>query len=245
MRLVSVLLLVLASAASAQPSLRPALTEGVVGRLGADDDTLTTGEWLDRFPIVVEAGQTVTIELASNDFDPYLVLKLPGGEQVDNDDWNGSRRVSRIDYRATAADTLEALVTTYAPGMTGEYAVEFSVAFPSDDLTSPTDAQALAGTIWAEDCSGQYPVRAYVRLDADGTFSRAMQTPMWFARETPSGAEPLVETNVGRWSVEGQSLALAWTDGHAASQYALTGDGILAGRSSAVCGTEARLLRMP
>ena len=239
MRLATLGFLVFASAASAQSALRPALTEGVVGRLEATDDTLTSGEWLDRFPIAVEAGQTVTIELASNAFDPYLILKLPSGENLDNDDWNGSRNVSRIVYAAAESGTLEALATSYAPGMSGAYAVEVSVAFPSDSLTSPTDARALVGTVWAEDCSGQYPVRTYVRLDADGTFARSARTPAAFS------AEGDTEANVGQWNVAGDTVALVWTDGHAASQYRLTGGGVLPGRSTAVCGAEARLLRMP
>ena len=154
MRLATLGLLLLAAGASAQD----ARTAAFDGALDALDDTLTTGEAVDRYVFDVAAGEEVTVEMVSDAFDTWLVLKRPGAPNLDNDDWNGSRRVSRIVARADSAGTFEALATSYAPGMTGAYRITVSSVPPASVTASPRDADGFAGTVWA----GRLPRRAGV-----------------------------------------------------------------------------------
>lgn len=97
------------------------------GALRSGDQTLTSGEFADLYSVDVEEGQTITVEMTSSNFDPYLILRVPGGTQVDNDDYNGDRTLSRIDHVAAADGEFDVIATSYAPGETGDYEVEISV----------------------------------------------------------------------------------------------------------------------
>jgi hypothetical protein len=55
------------------------------GVLEASDDTLSSGKYRDRFDVEVRAGQTVRVDLASADFDTYLMVFPPGSDRMDND----------------------------------------------------------------------------------------------------------------------------------------------------------------
>ncbi len=234
------LIAALAPAATAQrpargaATLRPASSERHDGTLEAGDDTLTSGEFSDSWTIEVAEGQEITVELASSAFDPYVILKPPSGEQLDNDDWNGDRQVARIVHPNAVAGTWTLLATSYSPGESGAYAVTLSAAYPSDGLTSARTRAGLAGTTWAEDCPGANPSRSYVRLDADGGFSWSAASPRTV---TQDGADT--------WAVEDGTLVVRWNDSFAVSRYPLDGSGILSGTSSKSCGSAIRLLRMP
>jgi len=68
------------------------LTSGqsLSGRLEAGDSTLDDGEYSDIFTFDGQAGQTISVELASSDFDTYIGLVLPSDEVLENDDYEGS-----------------------------------------------------------------------------------------------------------------------------------------------------------
>ena len=238
------LLAALAPAAAAQrashaaPALRPASTASHEDTLEAGDDTLTSGEFSDAWTLEVAAGQELTVEVVSDAFDPYVILKppsgAPGSEQLDNDDWNGSRRVARIVQPNAAAGTWTLLATSYSVGETGRYTATLSAAYPSDSLTSARTRAGLAGTTWAEDCPGADPSRTFIRLDADGQFAWSGTSATGVARD---GGDT--------WAVEDGRLVVRWNDSYAVSRYGLDGGGILSGTSSKSCGSNIRLLRMP
>lgn len=93
------------------------------GTLAAGDDTLTSGEYVDSFDLEGWPGQHVTIDVRSADFDTYVILKSPTGEQVENDDAEGDddNGHSRIDDELTELGLYRVLVTSYEPGSTGDY----------------------------------------------------------------------------------------------------------------------------
>lgn len=214
--------------------LQRSFTQRLDDQLAASDLTLTSGEYVDTWLLDVEAGQEITVEVVSDAFDPYIILKSPSGEQLDNDDWEGSTRLARIVHGDAEAGQWEVLATSYRPGVTGGYAVTLSAAYPSDDLASATTRDGLVGTSWAEDCPGANPSRTYLRLDADGTFA-------WSDRSADD-----VQADGGEsWSVEGGQVVIGWNNRFAVSRYTLTGGGILTGTTSKSCGSAARLLRMP
>ncbi len=215
-------------------ALRPAFSERHEDALEAPDDTLTSGEFSDTWTFEVAAGQEITAEVVSDAFDPYIILKPPSGAQLDNDDWNGSRRIARVVHPNAVAGTWTALATSFSRGERGRYTVTLSAAYPSDSLTSARARDGLVGTTWAEDCPGSDPSRTFIRLESDGQFA-------W------SGTSPAsVEQDSGdRWAVEDGKLVVRWNDSYAVSRYALDGGGILGGTSSKSCGSNIRLLRMP
>jgi hypothetical protein len=98
------------------------------GNLAAGDGTLESGEFADVYPVDVRAGQNVTVEVNTDGtLDPYLILRAPSDQQVDNDDYNGSTRQSRIEHVAAETGEYDVLVTSYEPGETGPYTLTIRV----------------------------------------------------------------------------------------------------------------------
>ncbi|KQY73550.1 hypothetical protein ASD25_27180 [Brevundimonas sp. Root1423] len=102
-----------------------ALTSGrpVRGQLARGDDTLQSGEYADEFTFTVRRGQTYELTLSSSAFDPYLLVRGPGGLSEDNDDDPAARgsHDSRIRFTAPANGQVEVSATSYEPGETGAY----------------------------------------------------------------------------------------------------------------------------
>lgn len=116
-----------APAAGGKPSAASSTPAGAgaqrhTGTLADGDETLESGEFADGYTIEATAGQVITAELASGDFDAYLILRPPSGEQVDNDDAEDTDGTdARITHRATESGTYRVVATTYEPGQTGAY----------------------------------------------------------------------------------------------------------------------------
>ena len=108
------------SAPESKPSPGGGNARTVEGMLQDGDDTLESGEFTDILTLDVQAGQTIRIEMVSDDFDPYLILRAPSGQQEDNDDAGGSTN-ARIDYRADETGTWRVSFTSASPGETGRY----------------------------------------------------------------------------------------------------------------------------
>jgi hypothetical protein len=97
------------------------------GRLESGDNTLTSGEYVDSYTFEARAGQRIVVDLRSSDFDTWLIVKSPSGDQEDNDDFEGSTSHSRLEIQAAESGTWQALVTTYEKGETGAYEVVIDV----------------------------------------------------------------------------------------------------------------------
>jgi hypothetical protein len=98
------------------------------GELRRGDDTLSSGEYADPWRFHGRRGQTYTIILESSDFDPYLVVRGPGGLSEDNDD-DPSRRGSsnsRVTFTMSTDGDVNVSATSYKPGETGRYTVSLS-----------------------------------------------------------------------------------------------------------------------
>ena len=130
-------LAVLAQPAAAFPSpggpvqdggqpIRPGQT--VQGELRRGDAMLDSGEFTDTWTLRVRAGETYEVTLSAPAFDPYLMVRGPGGLSEDNDDDPAARgsRDSRIRFTAPAAGEVEIDATSYEPGETGAYRLTLS-----------------------------------------------------------------------------------------------------------------------
>lgn len=91
------------------------------GQLERGDETLSSGEFVDEYRVEGRAGETLVLDLRATDFDPYLVLQPPSGEQVDNDDYEGDRTRSLIATTLAETGTYRVLVTSYQPSEAGAY----------------------------------------------------------------------------------------------------------------------------
>lgn len=90
------------------------------GVLGKDDDTLDSGEFLQRFTFEGRRGQPVTIDYNSEAYDTYLIVRSPSGEQRDIDD-TGESLNSRFEDVLAEDGLYTIMATSYAPGATGAY----------------------------------------------------------------------------------------------------------------------------
>jgi hypothetical protein len=89
------------------------------GTLAPSDSTPPTGEYLDAYEVTWSAGQRVRVELSSQAFDAYLILRYPSGRQRDNDDANGND--AAIEEHLDETGTYRVVVTSFSPGETGPY----------------------------------------------------------------------------------------------------------------------------
>lgn len=95
----------------------------VMGRLEKGDSTLDSGEFADLHAFEAQAGQSVTLDLYSNDFDTFLIVMSPSGTPTRNDDHEGAKNHSKVHLVADVAGTWGVTVTTYAPGEAGAYSL--------------------------------------------------------------------------------------------------------------------------
>jgi len=123
---------VLAAIASLTPSVgaqapRADATQTQRGSLTRGDEQLESGEFVDTYSYRWQARQRVTVELISSNFDGYLVLVPPSGDQIENDeaDDNDADR-ALIETDLTGSGTYKVLVTSYEPGETGDYTLRVS-----------------------------------------------------------------------------------------------------------------------
>ena len=115
------------------------------GSLESGDPTLQDGEYYDAYPVEVQAGQWVEVDLQSNDFDTYVVLLSPSGANEQNDDFEGSTNRSLLLVQASESGTWQVYATSYARGETGRYSLAVNVggeADPGDVALVSTQGQA-------------------------------------------------------------------------------------------------------
>lgn len=135
-----------------------------VGALGAGDETLESGEFFDRYPLRLGAGERVAIEVATDEFDPYLILKSPDGEREENDDCDGDVARSCVEAVASTAGAWEVLVTSYLPEETGRYTMTITRGGAGSATSAGTRREAGSlspgdETLESGEYVDRYPVR--------------------------------------------------------------------------------------
>jgi len=90
------------------------------GSLGAGDETLQSGEYLDAYELEGVPGRRLRVDMSSQDFDTYLILVAPSGEQLENDDAPGQPGHSVLETVLEEAGTYQVLATSYERA-TGRY----------------------------------------------------------------------------------------------------------------------------
>jgi hypothetical protein len=83
----------------------------------------TLSEVVSRHQVPVGAGDRVRVTLSSTAFDPVLLVTLPGGQTLTNDDVGGDRTRSELELIVDNPGDLKVTATSYQPGAAGAYHV--------------------------------------------------------------------------------------------------------------------------
>jgi hypothetical protein len=103
-----------------------------------------TGEFVDSYSYEFEVGQRATVVLSSLDFDPYLVVTTPSGENFVNDDFENQFGMARVDFTVTESGTYTISATSYEKGERGAYQIAISnVGAPLPETTVNADTGEL------------------------------------------------------------------------------------------------------
>jgi hypothetical protein len=107
------------------------------GTLASGDNQLTTGEYVDSFDLSGASGEFRVIDLRSRDFDPYLILVAPSGEQFENDDHEGDATRSQVAMQLPESGDYRVLVTSYKAGESGSYTLTIGGGAATAAATGP------------------------------------------------------------------------------------------------------------
>ncbi|MEM9771159.1 MAG: CHAT domain-containing protein [Cyanobacteria bacterium P01_D01_bin.73] len=92
-----------------------------VGQLTTQSETLIDGSYFEAYQIEGRAGDVISIQLTSNDFDAFVILLDSEGNAVDSDDDSLGGTHSWLVVELTDSGTYEIQVNAYAKGETGAY----------------------------------------------------------------------------------------------------------------------------
>ncbi len=140
------------------------------GVLGKDDETLSSGEYLQRFTFEGRRGQPVTIDYNSEDFDTYLIVRSPSGEQRDIDD-TGESLNSRFEDVLAEDGLYTVLATSYAPGATGAYNLSIEEG-TSRIPANPQQRRVFAVSVGVSDYGGNANDLANTDTDASKIYQK-------------------------------------------------------------------------
>ena len=95
----------------------------VSGSLAAGDTTLNSGEFSDTWFYTGHAGERLTVNLDSSQFDPYLMIRGATLSE-DNDDRVDGNLNSTINVTLPTAGDYRIIATSYQPGESGAYTLD-------------------------------------------------------------------------------------------------------------------------
>jgi hypothetical protein len=98
------------------------------GELGLGDDRLPERGLFDAYRVRAAAGQRIIVDLTSHEFDTFLVIESPSGDQETNDDYDMDTGHSHVQWIAPEDGTYKIVVTTFDPTGGGAYLLQLAVA---------------------------------------------------------------------------------------------------------------------
>jgi hypothetical protein len=145
-----------------------AIGSSTFGRLEPGDRQMDTGEYGDVFVFDGNSGESVDIEMTSSDFDTYLVLITPSGDQIENDDYDSQSSRSRIDLALRETGRYSIVTTSYKGHETGDYQLALA---PGSSVSTATTAAGSGGRVYGifagiSDYPGEADDLAYTAEDA-------------------------------------------------------------------------------
>jgi hypothetical protein len=100
-----------------------AVGEEVAGALTTDDALSWDGTYVQAWSLKLEAGNTVTVDVLSNDFDAFLVVVAPRLADVFTDDDGAGACDARVTLTAAVAGQYRVAVNTVEEGATGSFRI--------------------------------------------------------------------------------------------------------------------------
>ncbi len=101
--------------------------------------TLNDGSYYDSHDLVLEAGESLAIDLISEEFDPFLLLLDPSGNELAQDDDSGDGDDARILLTVPQSGRYQIWVNTYSAGEVGGYVLRWGETTP--EMVARYDAQ--------------------------------------------------------------------------------------------------------
>jgi hypothetical protein len=98
---------------------------------------LPTGEPMTLYSFNATPGQSITVDLTSTAFDPYLMVIGPTGRHWENDDAGGGLN-SQVVFDADAAGTYRVVATAYRAGMSGAFDLGITLGQRGTTPAAPT-----------------------------------------------------------------------------------------------------------
>jgi hypothetical protein len=128
-----------------QPAGRLQVGEEAGGSLSSADFRLPNDAYMDVWELTGRAGESVTIDMRSTDFDAYLYLIGPGIPTTLSDDDGGGGCHARISVRLLETGTYRVVATAALSDRTGVYTLSASAtpAPPSQARCGGPDPQAF------------------------------------------------------------------------------------------------------
>jgi hypothetical protein len=172
-------------------------SERVQGSLESSDVRTSDGSPYQRLEFRGEAGQQITIELTSSDFDAYLILQDSNGRNIAVDDDGGSNgNDARLVVTLPSSGRYQALVTTYHPSGRGVYTLTVAetgavssshisssshIEVPSSSSPSTSCTEAISAVEdhlaeggyyipWENSVTSSTPKQIYPEVILDGNF---------------------------------------------------------------------------
>lgn len=117
----------------------------LIGRLHEDSDRLLEDRsFVDGYTVDLAAGETLLVEMSSDELDAYLVLFDARGHAIaSNDDISATETDARIVMTVDAAGRYSVLATTYRARETGEYRLSLRT------LSFTTEVETVSATLRA------------------------------------------------------------------------------------------------
>ena len=112
--------------------LAQVIPDSVTGQLDENSQTMQDGRYITVHPYEGTAGETVTFELVSEDFDIAVLLLSPSGEYLGFDDDSGDGTNAQLTIELPETGTYQVGIISFNPGEIGEYTLSWRSATATD-----------------------------------------------------------------------------------------------------------------
>lgn len=133
------------SGAPATPAGTLAFGQVASGRLQQGDATLQSGEFMDRYTFQGTRGQQVVVDMASGEFDPYVIVNAPSGAQQDNDDVAQGNSNAQVAWTLPETGVYTVRATSYQAREQGVYQVRVALGAGSAQPRPNNGGQVVSG----------------------------------------------------------------------------------------------------
>ncbi|MFT5681535.1 MAG: hypothetical protein ACI8RZ_002441 [Myxococcota bacterium] len=118
----------------------------VSGTLASGDFLLPNAEWADRYTVVLQAGEHLSMSMASSDIDTYIVAQAPSGSTEGNDDCDGDQNRSCLDLVAQESGEWLIYATSYGAADDGSYTLSVDTVEETEQAAGG-GAERWSGTL--------------------------------------------------------------------------------------------------